>query len=112
MATSTLAVKGIIIGEKCPRGETIDIAPATKGKPTSESKDKETMSPPLTKKTTMWRFKTPLTEVTSTSTTVMVAGEGTSANTTMLRSAAMVEKVLEAAILPFDKEEVEKLEFD
>ena len=109
MATSTLAVKGIIIGEKCPRGETIDIMPATKGKPTFESKDKETMLPLLTKKTTMWRFKTPLVEAISISTTVMVAA--LRPKVTMLRSAAMVEKVLEAAILPFGKEEVEKLEF-
>ena len=50
----------------------------------------------------------------------MVPGEGTSANpvailgpkVTILRSSITVEKLFEAVIPPFDKEEVEKLEFN
>ena len=55
-ATLTSVVKGISIGEKGPWGETPNIEPAAKGKQASDTKDKEHMSPVLTKKKATWRL--------------------------------------------------------
>ena len=119
-ATSTSIVKGISIGKKCPQGETPDIAPATKGKLASNVKDKETMSPSMTKKKAIWRFRTPPNKVNNTSSTTMVVREGTSVNpgtmlgpkASILRSPSVAEKILGGVIPPADKEKVDKLSLD
>ena len=79
------------------------------------SKEKEAMPITEPKKT-----KSTPSEATIVVARLVAPGKGTSANlvtvlgpkVTMLRSAATTEKILEACIPPFDKEEVDKLELN
>ena len=108
---SSSASKGITIGEKCPKGEMPDIAPSKKGKSASNAKDKGTTSPSEAKKKKMWKFITPQKKEDDKMASTMVAGEGTSANPVaalglkaiLLRSFAMIEKLLKSVIPPFNK---------
>ena len=113
-ATSTPDTKWIVIQEKCPRDEVPNV---TSGK--MSSKGKEVMPPPEAKKKA--RSMARPNEVANMAVTrLVVPGEVTSANpiatlgprVTILRCPATVEKLLEAVIPPFDKEEVEKLDLD
>ncbi|GFY91569.1 hypothetical protein Acr_07g0017650 [Actinidia rufa] len=111
---SSLAAKGITIGEKCPRDEMLGVVPSKKGKSTSDAKGKGTTSPPEAKKKAMWKFITPPNKEDDKAVSIVAVGRGTSANpvapfgpkATMLRSSAMAEKLLESVIPPFDKEKL------
>ncbi|GFY89061.1 hypothetical protein Acr_06g0010010 [Actinidia rufa] len=114
---STLAAKGVVISEKCPRDEVPDILPIKKVKSTVNSKGKGTTSPHKAKK----KFKlTPSKTASKGPRLVVVVGEGTSAipsdvlglTASMLDNPTMVEKLLERVIPPFDREKVGKLNLD
>ncbi|XP_057490042.1 uncharacterized protein LOC130776032 isoform X1 [Actinidia eriantha] len=119
-ARSSSAAKGITIGKKRPRDVTPNVAPSKKGKSASDSKGKGTMFPPEAKKKATGEIVTPPSKEDNKAAGVMVARDGTSANpiaalgprATMLRSSATTEKILESAIPPFDKKEMEKLDLD
>ncbi|GFZ10970.1 hypothetical protein Acr_22g0003680 [Actinidia rufa] len=120
VARSSSDTKGITIGKKRPRDETPNITPSKKGKSIFDAKSKGTMSSPEAKKKATWKFTTPPNKEDDKALSAMAIREGTSANpvatlgprATMLRSSATIEKLLESVIPPFDKEEVEKLDFD
>ena len=109
-AAKSTPAKGVVISEKSPRKEVPNTSPSKKGKSASANKGKGTTS------LAMWKFIEPPSKKASITTT----REGTSVNpitalgprVTMPRSSTMAEKLLEAVIPPFDKEEVEKLELD
>ena len=108
--TSTQPTKGIIIREKRPR----DDVPFTSPDEVS-SKGKEVMPIPKPKKAKPMPSKTAII-----ATRPVAPREGTSTNpvatlgpkVTMLRNSSTANKILEACIPPFDKEEMDKLELD
>ena len=120
VAKSTSTVKGITLGEKCPRDKMPDITPTKKGKSAFDTKNKGTISPSGAKKKAMWKFKTPPSKATSTLASVVATVEGTSTNpkaflgalASMLENPTVVEKLLERVIPLVDKEEVEKMDLD
>ena len=99
-------MKGITIGEKCPRGKTPDTTPTKKGKMAFDAKKKGPISPPKDKKRA-----TPTQAANKGETFVAAPGEGTSSNpgailgprASMLESPLMVEKILGGVIPPADK---------
>ena len=107
---STLPTKGIIIREKRSRED----APFTSLDEAS-SQGKKAMPIPEPKK-----GKPMPKETTIITMRPMAPGEGTLVNpmaalapkVTLLKNSAIVEKILEACILPFYKEEVDKLELN
>ena len=109
---STPPTKGIVIREKCKR----DDVPITSPQKASY-KGKEAMSVPEHKKA---KSKSMPSELETVLARPASPGEGTSTNpmatlgpkVTILRSAALTKKILEAHITHFDKNEVDKLELD
>ena len=117
---STLAAKGVVIGEKRLQDEVLDISPIKKGISTTDSKGKKAMSLPETKKKRS-KSKATLSKATSKEATPTVASrEGTSdnpdnvlgLNASMLENPAVAKKLLEGMIPPFDREEVGKLDLN
>lgn len=114
LAKSTSTAKGVVIREKCPRGEVPDTSPSETG-----SKGKEAM-PPFEAKKKAKSAMTPSAEVNEKVTLPIALGEGTSANpgivqgpkASILESPSVVEKILGEVILPADKEKVDKLTLD
>ncbi|GFY84242.1 hypothetical protein Acr_03g0010160 [Actinidia rufa] len=101
-----LATKGVVIQEKSPKDEVLDILPNETG-----SKEKKVMPSPESRKKAKSTML-PSTAASMRVTRLVALGEGSSTNlvaalgprVTMLRSLAMAEKLLEAMILHFDKE--------
>ncbi|GFZ09735.1 hypothetical protein Acr_21g0003340 [Actinidia rufa] len=110
---STSTKKGVVDGEKRPR-EASTTSP--KGKSTPIDKDKETMSKSATQKKATWKFVESPSKEASKRRVKWLSGKALRPilllKVTMLRSSATAEKLHEAVIPPFDKEEVDKLELD
>ncbi|GFY97727.1 hypothetical protein Acr_12g0002680 [Actinidia rufa] len=117
----TSAVKGVIIGEICPKDEVPDILPSKKGKLASNAKKKGHILP-LEEKKKGSSVKVPTkAKASSSKAAIKVAiGESTSVNpsailglnASILENPAVVEKLLKGVIPPLDKEEAEKLDLD
>ncbi|GFS30819.1 hypothetical protein Acr_00g0014330 [Actinidia rufa] len=109
---STHTAKGVVIGEKCPREEVLNILLSK-----AKSKGKEALPPPIAKKAKLATSSAPATKGAKPA---LAPGEGTSANpgnalgprASMLGSALVSKKILSRVILPADKEKVDKLSFN
>ena len=105
---STSLTNRVVIGDKRPQEETLDIMPTKQGKATSDPKQKATSSKSASK--TAGKRKTP----------AVAPREGTSASfgivlgprAYMLGRPSVVEKLLGGMIPPLDKENVDKLNLD
>ncbi|GFZ15805.1 hypothetical protein Acr_25g0002140 [Actinidia rufa] len=117
---STPVAKGVVIGEKCPRDEVLDISPTKKGKFASDSKGKGTMSQPEAKKKATKSKATSNKIASKGAMPIMAPGKGTFANSgdvlglnaSMLENPTVAKKVLGGVIPPFNKEKVQKLDLD
>ncbi|GFY95447.1 hypothetical protein Acr_10g0008320 [Actinidia rufa] len=111
------AIKGVIIGEKCPQDEMPNITPNKKGKMASDAKKKGTMSPLDDKKKATSKYR-----ATSSKgeTSAVALKEGTSAypgvvlglNASILENPITAKKLLEGVIPPIDEEEVGRMDLD
>ena len=106
-----LGDKGVVIGEKRPWDEKLDITPAKKGKLASDAKKTGTTSPPGDKKKATLS-KTAISTITIREGTLVNPGTALGPRVSMLRSLATIKKHLDGVIPPLDKEKVEKLDLD
>ena len=99
----------MVISEKHPQDEVLDISPSKKGKSMADSNGKGAMSKVTSSKVPS---KGAVPIVAPREGTLANPGNVLGLNASMLKNPIMAKKLLEGVILPFNRDEVSKLDLD